>query len=141
MSQSSNLVAVMTRGRGMMEKHLADFSDADMLARSSPAANHAAYQIGHLIRINDATVAAFVPSFKTEFPPKTDNASKAPPTSDDPSAFASKGELLTAYHAQLDALLAAVGKMSEADFDKASPDTFKNFAPTLGQLAMMVPFH
>lgn len=141
MSQSSNLVAVLTRGKGMLAKHLADFSDADMLARSSPTANHAAYQVGHLIRTTAPSVAAFAPDAKIEMPPKTDNASKAPPTSDDPNAFASKDALLAAYGAQLDAIIAGIGTMSDADFDKPSPEEFKNFAPTLGQLAMMAPFH
>lgn len=141
MSQQQTIVGILERGRGMLAKHLADFTDADMLARTSPAANHAAYQLGHLLRTTGPTVAAFVPGYQATLPPKADNATKAPPTSDDPSAFAGKADLLASYESLVDALIGGVRTMSDADFDKPSPEQFKNFAPTLGQLALMVPLH
>ena len=141
MSQQQTILALLGRGRGMLRKHLADFSEADMLARVAPAANHAAYQLGHLLRTSWPTVAAFTPDAQATMPPKTDGDSKAPPTSDDPSAFATRDQLLDGYDAMVDALIAGVGSAAEADFDKPSPEHFHNFAPTLGQLAMMVPFH
>jgi hypothetical protein len=141
MGQQQTIAAVLERGRGMLAKHLADFSDADMVARSSPAANHAAYQIGHLIRTTIDMVRAFTPDLDYVWPPKTDNAGKAPPTSDDVTAFATKAELLAGWEALVDALIAGVRRTPEADFDKPSPEQFKGFAPTLGALALMTAFH
>ena len=141
MSQQQTIVSVLERGRGMLAMHLADFTDADMLARTSPAANHAAYQLGHLLRTTAPMLAAFGPDLKVPMPPKTEGDAKAPPTSDDPAAFATKDELLSAWAAMVDALIAAVRKMSDADFDKPTPAEFQRFASTLGQLAIMTPLH
>lgn len=135
------IVDVLQRGRGMLAKHLADFSDADMVARSSPTANHAAYQLGHLLRTTVGSVKALAPDFQLAFPPKTDNDSKAPPTSDDATAFATKAELLAAWETLVDALVAAVKKLPEADLDKPSPEQFRGWAPMLGELAIMQAFH
>jgi hypothetical protein len=141
MSQQQTIVGVLERGRGLLAMHLADFSEADMLARSSPSANHAAYQIGHLLRTTAPTVAAFDSSYKPAMPPKTEGDAKAPPTSDDPAAFASKDELLSAWEAMVDAMIAAVRPMTDGDFDRPAPDAFKRMAATLGQLALMLPLH
>lgn len=141
MSQQQMIVDVLQRGRGMLAKHLSDFSDADMVARSSPAANHAAYQLGHLLRTTLGAAQALAPDLQFAFPPKTDNDSKAPPTSDDATAFATKGELLAAWETLMDALVAGVKRMSDADLEKPSPEQFKGFAPTLGVLALMQAFH
>ena len=141
MGQQQTIVAILERGRAMLGKHLADFSDGDMLARTSPTANHAAYQLAHLLRTTAPMMAAIAPGAKVAMPPKTEGDAKAPPTSNDATAFATKAELLGAYDALIAEISAAVQKTPEADFDKPSPEQFKNFAPTLGQLAMMVPFH
>ena len=39
----------------MLQFTLGDFSDADMLARPAPSANHAAWQLGHLIAAEAGT--------------------------------------------------------------------------------------
>ena len=43
------LADVLNRNLEMLKATIADFSDADMLARPVPSANHAAWQLGHLI--------------------------------------------------------------------------------------------
>ena len=139
MSHPQSIVAVVDLTRGLLGNHLADFTEAEMLARTSPAANHAAYQLSHLIRTTGSMVAAFVPDLK--FTPPALVAAKAPPTSDDPAAFPPKAELLASLNALLDALKTGILATADADFDKPTPEQFQKFVPTLGQLALMVPVH
>ena len=141
MSQQQTILAILERGRGMLRKHLSDFSDADMLARPAPTANHAAYQLAHLLRTTSGMVKALSPDVAVTLPPKTEGDAKGPSTSNDPAQFPSKEELLTAYEGLITAITTAAGTMADADFDKASPEHFKGFAPTLGQLALMAPLH
>src|SRR5271170_7679494 len=48
MTQMELSADVLTRNLEMLRMTLADFSDADMLVRPCPGANHAAWQLGHL---------------------------------------------------------------------------------------------
>jgi hypothetical protein len=121
--------------------HLADFNDADMFVRPVPAANHAAYQLAHLLRTTIDMTRAIAPTVTITLPPKTQGDAKGSPTSDDPNQFPSKAELLDAYEALVDATIEGVRVMSDADLGKPSPQDFQAFAPTLGQLALMVPMH
>ena len=49
MNDLDYLVATYRSLPGTVQGHLADFSEADMLARPAPGANHVAWQLGHLI--------------------------------------------------------------------------------------------
>lgn len=142
MSQQQLIVDTLTHTRGLLSSHLADFSDAEMLARTSPGANHAAYQLGHLIRITEDVVRqGYAPGLRFAFPPKTANDAKAPPTSDDAAAFATKSELLAGWSALVDVLIAAVAGKSDAELSKPSPESYAKWAPTLGELALAQAMH
>lgn len=141
MSQQQTIVAILKRGRGMLAKHLADFSDADLFVRPAPTANHVAYQLAHLLRTTVGMAKAVNRDASITLPSKVEGEGKAPPTSDDPAAFPSKAELINANESLFDVIIAGVETMGDADFDQPSPETFRGFAPTLGQLALMVPLH
>ena len=49
MTEIQLLTDLLRRDIEMVKATLADFSDADLLARPCPGANHAAWQLGHLI--------------------------------------------------------------------------------------------
>jgi hypothetical protein len=141
MSQQSTIVALLERGRGMMRKHLADFTDAEMFARVAPAANHAAYQLAHLLRTTKGMVQTLSPQAQVTLPAKVEGDAKAPPASNDPTAFPGKEELLSAYENLFTQTVEAIKSMADADLDKPTPEHFKNFAPTVAQLALMLPLH
>jgi hypothetical protein len=50
MKQSDVFAELLDRGHQMLRRTLADFSDADMLVRPAPHANHAEWMLGHLCR-------------------------------------------------------------------------------------------
>jgi hypothetical protein len=72
----------------MMKQHLADFSDADMLVRPVPNANHANWQVGHLLGfevmvanlIGAKDVPALADNFKSQYnseAAKSDDAARS----------------------------------------------------------------
>jgi uncharacterized damage-inducible protein DinB len=126
----------------MLKMTIADFSDADMLARPTPLANHAAWQIGHLAVAERNLVNAFQPGAVPELPAAfaakfTKETSKV----NDPAAFPKKAELMDALYNTRQATIAWAKGLSEADLDKPGPEKMKNFAPTIGHLLAMTPAH
>lgn len=141
MSQQTNILAILERGRGMLRRHLADFSDAELFTRVAPAGNHAAYQLAHLLRSTVGMVKEINPQAQVTLPPKVEGDAKAPPTSNDPAAFPAKEELLTAWEGLIDQIIAAAKTMTDTDFDKPLPEHYHRFAATVGQLILMTPLH
>ena len=140
MSQRDTILTILTSGTAMLRRHLADFSDAEMLHRPVPTANHPAYQIAHLLRVNGGSLAAFGAA-AVPLPAVVGGVKSESAKSDRPEDFPSKEELVSLFEAQVESLKTAVKAMSDADFDKPSPEHFRAFAPTLGALALMMPLH
>ncbi|MDB5291772.1 MAG: hypothetical protein JWL69_3013 [Phycisphaerales bacterium] len=126
----------------MMKMTIADFSEADMLVRPTPAANHAAWQLGHLAVAESHLVNMFQPGAVPEIPAAfmakfTKETSKV----NDPAAFPKKAELLDALTNARLATIAWAKGLSDADLAKPGPEKMKGFAPTIGHLIAMTPCH
>jgi hypothetical protein len=142
MPTSQLLIPMMKRSLDMLEKHLSDFSETDMLVRPVPHANHAAWQLTHMANSANNMLKAFNPDANIPLPPRFDPAfKKESATSDDPNLFPTKAELLTLLHSILDAQVAVIEKMSDEQLAQPSPEKLRSFAPTLAALAMMNPLH
>jgi uncharacterized damage-inducible protein DinB len=126
----------------MLKMTIADFSDADMLARPTPLANHAAWQVGHLVVAERNLVNAFQPGAVLELPAAfTAKFTKETSKVNDPAAFPKKAELIDALNNTRQATIAWAKGLSEADLDKPGPEKMKSFAPTIGHLLAMTPAH
>jgi hypothetical protein len=138
-----DLIGEIVRGKvGMLKMHLADFSDADMLARPAPNANHAAWQLAHLAKLEVIVTNLVAPGTQLPIPSRMDSAQgKEAAKSDDASRFPTKDELLNLLEVANNAQVAAIAKMTDADFEKPAPDQFKSFAKTMGALLLMGPSH
>ena len=115
--------------------YLNDLSDADLLVRPVPGANHIAWQLGHLIAgenmmINE-TCPGSMPALPAGFAEKYSNDTAG---SDDRGAFLSKDEYLRLYRQQREATLKALDTLSEADFDRPAPEQFRSFCPSVGAM-------
>ncbi|MDB5172681.1 MAG: hypothetical protein JWM97_561 [Phycisphaerales bacterium] len=126
----------------MLKMTIADFSEADMLVRPTPAANHAAWQLGHLAVAERQLVNIYQPGAVPEAPAAfaakfTKETSKV----NDPAAFPKKAELLDALTSARQATIAWVKGLSDADLAKPGPEKMKGFAPTIGHLIAMTPNH
>lgn len=115
--------------------YLEDLSDADILVRPVPGANHIAWQMGHLIKSEHDMVEMACPGsmpalpagFEAKYTPETS-------TLDDPAAFHGKAELQRLWNAQREGTLAALEKQSDTDLDKPAPEPFRSFVNSLGDL-------
>jgi len=81
------------QSKSMIDMHLADFSDADMMFRPAKSANHAIWQMGHLANSVRGMVTGCDPS--AAFPFEDDpRFGKSKAGFDDASQFPSKAELI-----------------------------------------------
>lgn len=142
MNAAQLAVAGISGNLGMLKMHLNDFSDADMLVRPAPNANHTMWQIGHLLcteawMINQCAPGAVPP------PPAgwAEKFKKETSTVDDPKAFPTKAELLAAYDSLRESVIKWIGSLSDADMDKPGPAPMRDFCPTFGALASLIPVH
>jgi len=127
----------------LLTRYVEDLSDADLLTRPVPGANHIAWQLGHLIfaepylvkqGLPDAPYPDLPASFAETYGAK--GAGK-----DGPNGFLSKAEYLSLFDKVRSATVAAVGKLSDADLDRPTTGSMAPFAPTLGDLLLLVCNH
>ena len=125
----------------ILTTYLSDMSDADLMVRSVPGANHIAWQLGHLVSSERSmlTGAGFsMPDLPDGF---ADSYTKETSTSDDSTKFHKKDEYLKLMAEQRTATLAALEAASAADLDKPSPEEMQAYAPTIGAVFNIVGIH
>ncbi len=126
----------------MLKNYLSDLSDADLLVRAVPEANHTAWQLGHLavgeVFLLGHIPGATVPSLPEEFAERygTLNA-----RNDDATAFLSKSRYLELIDRARDSTLATLERCSEADLDKPTDGAMASFAPKVGQMFVLIGNH
>ncbi len=141
MTMQEHMAAALEQNIGMLKMTLADFSDADMLVRPLPNANHTAWQLGHLIcseygmnKAAGAKMPALPNGFETKFTKETAKV-------DDPAEFPRKSELLATFEQQRKGTIAWVKGLSDKDLEAPAPQEMRSFLPTVGSLVMLGPSH
>jgi hypothetical protein len=123
----------------LAQSYLEDLTDADLLVRPVPGANHIAWQLGHLIHAEHELVTAACPGtmpalpagFSEKYTAETSNL-------DDAKAFHTKSEYLKLWNEQRAATLKALDSLSETDLDKPAP---VQWVKTVGALFNMMGGH
>lgn len=119
--------------------YLGDLSDAELMERPHPACNHLNWQLGHLISSEHQMISGLssdaMPPLPEGFAAKYE---KGTASSDDPSQFASKEELLQTYRAQRAATLALLAAAKPEELDEP---TGVSYAPTRGSMFRMQADH
>jgi hypothetical protein len=138
-----DVIKVAMKGtKDMLNQYLADLSDADLLVRPVPNANHTAWQLGHLIGSEPYLLSQVpgmaYPELPAGFQEQHDNKTAAV---DPPKGFATKAEYLRLFNEFRDATIAGLAKLSDADLDKATTGRMAPYAPTLGDLLMLQSNH
>jgi hypothetical protein len=112
--------------------YLEDLTDADLFHRPAPKANHINWQLGHLIASTNFHLSKAAPGTEKPLPAGfAEKYTKETAASDDPKDFLTKDELLRVRAEQREAMLAALERQSDADFDKP---TGVDYAPTVGAM-------
>lgn len=142
MNRIQLLSDMLTVNMEMIKSTLADFSDADLLVRPCPGANHAAWQLGHLIKSETNALNSIKPGAAAPLPQGFgDRFTKDTSKSDDASAFPKKAELLDTFAKVREATIAWAKGLTEADLDQPTPERIRAWAPTVGHLLAMTPGH
>jgi hypothetical protein len=133
----------LTSTKNLLDMYVSDLSDADLFLRPVPGANTIAWQLGHLIGAEPYLVRQALPEAAyPELPAGFDTAyTKETSASDSPQGFKTKKEFLDLFNKVRGASLAAVAKLSDADFDRPTQGKMAQFAPTLGAMLILVANH
>jgi len=122
--------------------HLNDLSDADILIRPVPNANHIAWQLGHMIsaetRLGRQLPGAQIPELPAGF---AEQHAKATAVMDPPKGFGTKSQYLELFNKVRQAILANLERLSETDLDKPASGDVAKIAPNMGALLLLAANH
>jgi hypothetical protein len=142
MNQCELAADVLQRNLRFVTDTLADFSDADLLARPCPGANHAAWQLGHLISSETRMVNSITPGAAAELPAGFDTKfTKETAGKDDAAFFPKKAALLDQFTKTRAATVAWAKSLTPADLEKPGPERMISRVPTVGHLLAMIGIH
>jgi hypothetical protein len=143
MNTKDALKELLKSTQSMMEMFLADLSDADLLVRPVPAANHIAWQLGHLINSERKLVTTQIPTAAyPELPAGfAEQHAKTTAAVDPPKGFGTKKEYLDLFKKVREATLATLGKLSDADLDKKVTGPMAAYVATFGAMFVMFGTH
>jgi uncharacterized damage-inducible protein DinB len=141
MNANDVLKHALRMNHNILTSYLKDLSDADLLVRPVPNANHIAWQLGHLIT---AEAQYFLPQVPGATPVElpagfAKQHDKEMAKSD--AGFRTKEEYLSLFDKVRQATLAALDKVSEADLDKPTTGNVARIAATVGTLLYLIADH
>jgi hypothetical protein len=132
----------MDTGLMVLKTYVSDLSDADLMIRPAKAANHLAWQLGHLISSEVHLLNGICPGAAIELPAGFANAhSKDSIGIDDRSKFLDKQTYLDLLDKQRAATKAALDKLPDADLDKPGPENMRRICPTVGTVFGLIGGH
>jgi uncharacterized damage-inducible protein DinB len=143
MKASDAIRTALTSTQNIIGWYLADLSDADLLARPAPNANHIAWQLGHLINSEQQLAAGYLPGAPyPELPAGfKEQHNKEMASQDPPVGFLTKEKYLDLFNRTREATKAGLSKLSETDLDKPTTGNMAQFAPTVGAILLLTANH
>jgi uncharacterized damage-inducible protein DinB len=121
---------------------LADLSDAEILERPAPKANHVAWQLGHMVLsfnyFGEVVQPGAMPPLPTGF---ADQYGKEASATDDPSVFLTRDEYLRLLEQQREALRRVIDELPESRYGDAAPAQMQSYAPTILDVLEMPAAH
>ena len=143
MNAHEAIVTTLKSTQNLLATYLSDLSDADLLARPVPGANHIAWQIGHLIAAERNIGQETIPGVQYPALPAgfQDRYTKEASSQDPPKGYLTKAEYLNLFNQTRQATVEALGKLSAADLDKPTTGRLAAFAPTVGSMFVLLANH
>jgi uncharacterized damage-inducible protein DinB len=133
------LVGQLSFGRDTVVTTLEDFSDADLLERPVPAANHPYWQLGHLCDIEVDIINSVRAQTLAELPADFRERFSTRQVEDDaPVRAFGKIDLLSLFGANRERTIALVKDLTAEDLGAAAPDDYAHIAPHVADLLMLV---
>ncbi len=127
----------------MIKMTLADFSDSDMLCRPAPKANHALWQLGHMINSETRLLEGIAPGTAPALPEGFgEKFGMDAVTCNDPAAFGhNKDQLLELFANVRGATIDWIKTVKLPELDKPAPEQMRSRFPTVGHIAMLIYGH
>ena len=138
------LLSDSLRGSEMVTLGFLDgFSDADLLDRPVDGANHAAWQVGHLVIAERFILGSQLPGVNYPALPAGFEArhGKDGATSTESTGWATKAGYEQAFRETRAATIAALAKLKESQLDTPTEGRLAAKAPKLGNLIQLVANH
>jgi hypothetical protein len=130
------------RSKMVTELLLADLTDAELLQRPVPEANHVAWQLGHLVMsfnyFGEAVQPGSMPKLPAGF---AEQYSRETAGTDDPSAFLAKSEYLRLWDEQRQAFLRLLDGLPESRLESDAPAEMLSFAAKIIDVLAMPATH
>jgi hypothetical protein len=142
MTAKDAIKSVFDSNFSVLEKYVSDLSDADLLVRPVPGANHVAWQLGHLISAEISLLASIPGGAPLELPPGfPERHGKETAAVEPPKGFLAKAEYLSIFKKVRQQTLAKLDKLPDADLDKPNTGRMAQICPTLGHLFLLAATH
>lgn len=136
------LEAILRMARNVTEALLSDLTDADLLVRPLPTANHIAWQLGHLITAEHGLVSKVTDQVKRAYPEGWEEKyNKQAASIDDAGHFETKQRYLELLGAQRQATLDAFQAIPPEQLDQPGPESLRRVVKTVGELFLFQAHH
>ena len=134
--------SAMNASRMLTSMLLDDLSDADLMQRPVPAANHVAWQLGHLISSEHSLVERCCPGSMPTLPEAFAAAyTTETAKSDEPTSFHTKEEYQKLYNEQREGTLRILDELPEERLDATAPEGFPPMTSTVGDVFLLCSTH
>src|SRR5512143_4028471 len=141
MNAKDAIKQVIDFSHNIVRDYAQDLTDAELLARSVPTANHIAWQLGHLIS-GAAYMLGLLGRKGVDLPAGfAERHTPESARSDDPAKFSRKAEYLELAEKSRAAALAAVDATPESQLDQPGPESMRSYAPTVAAGLMILGTH
>lgn len=124
----------------LVRAHLSDFSEADMVFRPAPAANHAAWQLGHLscalVSLIHAVTPGAMPALPADFVQR-----HGPEGVKLNEGFDTRDQLLDRFDEVNASAISWVSGLSEPEKSNPTPEHLRGLAATTGHMVHALPLH
>jgi hypothetical protein len=131
----------LTGTQQILTMYLQDLSDADLLVRPVPHANHIAWQLGHLIAAERGMGAENLPSVKYPELPAGFAERHNKETASKDTGFGTKAEYLDLFNKVRQTSIDALAKLTDADLDKPATGGVARMAPNVGAVMQLMASH
>jgi hypothetical protein len=141
MTPYAHLAHSLQLSLSMLTSATADLTDADLMVRPVPGANHANWQIGHLLSVENqlaGAVGASVPTLPAGF---AERYAKPAAAHDDPAAFLPKATLISLLEQTHAAIIAWVNAATPEQMAAPAPAPVQRLAPTVIDMMTLFTSH
>jgi hypothetical protein len=142
MTAKDALKGNMDLAQMVVSAYVGDLTDAELMHRPAPKANHLAWQLGHLVSSEYGLVSMVSPGAMPPLPAGfAEQYSKETTGSDDSAKFLTKKQYLDLWAEQRAATKKVLDALPDADLDKPGPAKMARICPTVGSLFILVGNH